>query len=391
MITYYSADYVFPITSPPIPDGVVAVDDDGIVQGVYSTEDKKIEGQTIVRLKGALVPGFVNVHCHLELSHMRGQISEKIGLVNFLSKVMTRRNADRDHIEQAMAQADQQMFEKGIQAVGDHANTEISATIKKASNIHYHTFVEMLGMDDNVDVQAKISQALGTASQFHQERVSLTLHAPYSCSRSLFEAFKGAVNEKNAISIHNQESDEENKLFLHREGAFLDFYQNHGINVAHFEATGRTSVQSYTAWLPNTDRLILVHNAHTSTADLDFLAQTGRTIFYCLCPKSNLYIEGKLPNTTDFASAGVKIVLGTDSLASNDTLDILEEIKTLHEALPDLELTDTLRWATLNGAEALGLADKIGSLETGKKPGLILLEKLDELRLTKDSEVRRIV
>lgn len=391
MITFYSADYVFPVSSPPWPNGVVAVNEDGTIHGVYESSDERIQNKTIVRLSGALVPGFVNAHCHLELSHMKGKAPSGEGLPAFLSAVMTERQADPKVITEAMVEADKQMYARGIQAVGDHVNTVASADVKRNSPIHYHTFVETLGMGEEVNVWEKIDEARDVEFEFDQAHSSITLHAPYSCSKSLFKAFTAAIDVGNTLSIHNQESDEENKLFRYLKGDFIAFYARHGIKVDSFKAQGRNSLQSYIGLLPTANRLLLIHNTYTSMRDLDFVARTEKNVYYCLCPKSNFYVEGKLPRFSNFVLTKQKIVLGTDSLASNDTLDILEEMKVVQEDSSDIDLQTMLRWATLNGAEALGLDNEIGSLEVGKKPGLLLLENLKELRLTKATSVKRIV
>jgi len=109
-----------------------------------------------------------------------------------------------------------------------------------------------------------------------------------------------------------------------------------------------------------------------------------------LCPKANLYIEDRIPKINNFILGGQDIVIGTDSLASNDTLDILEELKVIHQEYPELDFNETIKWATLNGAKALNLDSELGSLEVGKRPGLLLLEGMDTFKLNPKVKVRRI-
>src|SRR5690606_2894262 len=106
-----------------------------------------VSGKTINKHQGIITPGFVNAHCHLELSHMKGVIPRRTGLVPFLQRVMSLRAADELKIQRAMEAADNQLYDHGIVAVGDHANSGISAAVKAASKIHYHTFVEVLGFE----------------------------------------------------------------------------------------------------------------------------------------------------------------------------------------------------------------------------------------------------
>jgi cytosine/adenosine deaminase-related metal-dependent hydrolase len=122
--------------------------------------------------------------------------------------------------------------------------------------------------------------------------------------------------------------------------------------------------------------LILVHNVATKEEDVRAVKTAeGPSLFYCLCPNANEYISGSLPDVEMLIREECTIVLGTDSLASNHRLSILEEIKTLRRAFPRIGISEMLRWATYNGAKALQLDSVLGSFEKGKQPGVILIEK----------------
>jgi cytosine/adenosine deaminase-related metal-dependent hydrolase len=101
-------------------------------------------------------------------------------------------------------------------------------------------------------------------------------------------------------------------------------------------------------------------------------------ITLCLCPKANLYIENRLPNIPLFVNEGMKLTLGTDSLASNDSLSILEEMKTISKHFPQISFETMLNWATKNGAELLGMEKEIGTIEKEKTPGLNLIKGMDD-------------
>lgn len=384
---YYGADVVFPISSPAIKKGIVAMDNEGVVKGVYNPGE--IDENLVEYFKGALIPGFINAHCHLELSHMKGVVPEGTGLTTFLSKVMDERSSKVDQVEKAMLAADKAMYENGIQAVGDHVNTAATAKVKEESPITYHTFVEVMAMRKE-DVVNRIDQAKEIEFHFDYKHSSITPHAPYSGSKFLFKTLKKAVSEDNIISIHNQESDEENKLFRYKKGEFLDFYKKLDFDIDDFKAQARNSLQSFLPYIPTKNKLILVHNTYTSIKDLDFVDRMGRKVYFCFCPKANLYIEGRIPKVDNFLLGDYEIILGTDSLASNDSLDILEEMKVIHQEFPDLDFNDTIKWATINGARALNLDHQLGSLEEGKQPGLVLLEGMDTYKLTPKVTVRRI-
>ena len=141
--------------------------------------------------------------------------------------------------------------------------------------------------------------------------------------------------------------------------------------------------------LPN-QRILLVHNTYTSFKDISFVDRYKRDVIWCLCPKANLYIEDRLPKIDFFINSRLPVVLGTDSLASNDKLCILSEIATLLKAHPTISFTKCLEWATLNGARYLGIEKRFGSLEIGKRPGLNLLTNNDGLSITEETEVRKL-
>ncbi|MCT1530795.1 amidohydrolase family protein [Sphingobacterium daejeonense] len=384
---YYAADVVFPVAGPAIKKGVVAMDDDGVVKGVFNPGE--IDETLIEQFKGALIPGFINAHCHLELSHLLGVVPRSTGLPTFLSTVINERGNHEMKLEEAIEEADKLMYENGIQAVGDHVNSAVTAKIKETSPIKYHTFVEVMATNKD-DVVTRIDNAKEIEFHFDYKHSSITPHAPYSGSKFLFKTLKKAISEDNIISIHNQESDEENKLFRYKKGEFLDFFEKMDMVMEDFRAQARNSLQSFLPYIPTKNKLILVHNTYTSIKDLDFVDRMGRSVYFCFCPKANLYIEDRIPKIDNFLLGGHDIVIGTDSLASNDTLDILEELKVIHQEYPELDFNETIKWATLNGAKALNLDSELGSLEVGKRPGLLLLEGMDTFKLNPKVKVRRI-
>ncbi|NGM60691.1 amidohydrolase family protein [Sphingobacterium sp. SGG-5] len=388
MLKYYSADYVLPISSPPIRNGIVAIDQNGVIRGLYSSGEAPLDAE-VTRLSGALIPGFVNGHCHLELSHLKDKIPPKSGLVDFILQVMRHRDDEKKGVEKAMKKADDMMYANGIQAVGDHVNSSVSAPIKENSKMMYHTFVEVIGLQDDL-VEQKIDEARDVEYYFDPDHSSITPHAPYSCSKALLRAFKRSVSERNIISVHNQESEEENKFFRYNTGDFQRFYAEIGIDLSVFKAQARNSLQSYLPYLPTNNKIILVHNTFTTVKDLDFAQRMGKKVILCICPKANLYIEDTLPKL-NLLQQDADIIMGTDSLASNDTLDMLEELKVLHKHYPELSFVTTIQWATLNGAKALGMDEQLGSLEVGKAPGLILLKNMKQLRLVDAVKVERVV
>jgi len=243
------------------------------------------------------------------------------------------------------------------------------------------------------------TQAYSQAGFPHSERAipphSLVPHAPYSVSPRLFGLIADLPGN-HLLTIHNQESEAENEFYRSGQGDFLRLYQAMGLDTSFWQGTGKRSLESYLPFFykKKVDRLILVHNVATNEEDLLFAmgGPEGRPdLFFCLCPNANLYIGGKLPDVPLLVRHNCAIVIGTDSLASNHQLSILEELKTLQELLPELSTATLLQWATSNGAQALQLDGLLGSFVPGKQPGLVLIEDLEKGRFTAATAARRIL
>jgi len=390
MTKYFSADYILPVSGPPVKKGIVAVDSTGEIVNIYSDVNGIPGGNEVERFDGIIVPGFINTHCHLELSGLYKKIPQKLGLIPFIKEVIASRKTTKDS-EAAMLDADTQMYENGIVAVADVANSISSKEVKLKSKIYYHTFIELICFEPEKakDVFRDGGELM---EKFAPLKSSLVPHAPYSVCKELFRFIsKFCGHSGELLTIHNQETEEENKLYRYKTGGFIDFYKDINLNIDFFKPQARNSLQSFIPLLPDKQKVMLVHNIYTSMKDIYFIRRSGRDVSWCFCPNANLYIEDRLPKVEMFLFSDFNITLGTDSLASNDKLCILSELKTLHEYFPMLNLTETIAWATLNGAKFLRVDDKFGSIEKGKKPGLNLITNVQGLNLTPESKVKKLI
>lgn len=391
MAKFFSADFVFPVSSPPVPDGCVMVDDRGEVLGVYSKNHPEITDKTINKLSGIIVPGFINTHCHLELSYLHNKIPRHTGLIPFIKSVIRSRASNAAEATEAMEQADAEMWQNGIVAVGDISNAITSKPVKQQSKIYYHTFIELIGFNPE-NAKEIFRKGLALQEEFEPLHASIVPHSPYSVCKELFRFIGHFCHQSgHVLSMHNQESEEENRFYRYKSGKFPDFYRDIGVNIDFFKPQARNSIQTVVPLFPEKQHILLVHNTYTSIKDIYFVRRFGRDITWCFCPNANLYIENRLPKVNMFRRSGYKITLGTDSLASNNELCILSELKTLHSAFPELEFPETIGWATLNGARFLNIDERFGSLEKGKKPGLNLITHTKGQNITPDSEVVKLV
>lgn len=390
----FKADQLFDGYRLHGPDRVLVTDEEGKIEAVIDQADA---GDNVQLLKGILSPGLVNCHCHLELSHMKNVIPPHTGLVEFLCSVVTRREAPpksspkgrtyEDPAEsklKAMSDAEKEMYDNGIVAVGDIGNTADTVQVKQKSKIRWQNFVEVLSFTDE-KAEESINYYKTVLDQFenaqqetsNRQRSSLVPHAPYSISPKSFELIN-QVTRNQIISIHNQEHPAEDELYCTGKGDYLKLFKIFGIDKSPFPVTGMSSIRSYLPYFNNGQTIFLIHNTYMPEKDLvwanEYASSNGLKLVYCLCVNANLYIENKLPPVEMLLNHNCHIVIGTDSYSSNWQLSIVKELKTIRDHFPALKPETILQWATLNGAKALQWDDELGSFEKGKKPGIVLLE-----------------
>ena len=358
-----------------LPQGsVLILEKNGTIVDIVNQAEA---GDDIERHVGMLSPGFVNCHCHLELSHMRGKVPKHTGLIDFLMKIVENRLATEEEIQSAIETAENEMIQNGIVAVGDICNTTNTIAQKSRTNLHYQNFIEVAGFPDGI-ADKRFNAILDVYNEFTKvsKYNSIVPHAPYSVSVALLEKINSFPGN-DIMTMHNQETLAENELYEKMEGEFLSFYQKLNISVDSFNAKGKSSLQYFLPFFKRNQPLILVHNVYTKLEDIGY-AQTmseldHSALYFCLCPHANQYISNKLPDVNMFVNNEMNMVLGTDSLASNDQLSIMAEIKLLQKYFPHISINEMLKWATSNGARALSINDVYGSFEKGKRPGVVLI------------------
>ncbi len=397
-------------------DKVLITDNSGKVQEIVSVADA---GDDIQSFTGILSPGLINCHCHLELSHLKNIIPPHTGLIEFLCSVVTKREASskssaaggetyEDPMQkkmQAIIDAEKEMYDNGIVAVGDIGNTADTAEVKSKSKIRWQNFVEVLGFtddkaDENIEHYKKVADvfesqipiAIGTNPDSHrdksQNRTSLVPHAPYSISPKTFKLINELTRDQ-VISIHNQEHPAEDVLYKTGGGDYLKLFKIFGINESPFPVTGVSSIRSILPHFNNGQTIFLIHNTFMPEEDVVFAKEyadkNGLKLIWCLCINANLYIENKTPPVEMLIKNNCPLVLGTDSYSSNWQLSIAKEMQSIIGATAVSRGTDTLasleqilQWATLNGAKALQWDDDLGSFEKGKKPGVVIIDSLFE-------------
>lgn len=351
--------------------------DDRTITAIEQTEN--IDNRAGVEFyPGILTAGMVNAHCHLELSYLRGAIAEGSGFAGFAGAIgRVRNNFSTEERLHAASVADARMWEEGIEAVADIANDRLVMPIKERSAIHYHTFIEFFGLN-NHDIEAARTMATS-------ENCSLTPHSIYSVQDKPFRTICGEGEAP--LSLHFLESDDEKALY-NGHGSLHDWYERQGWPTD-FLLYG-TPAERVVRSIPANRRMLLIHNVKASAEDVATINRHFTNgVYWVLCPESNRFISRTAPPTDMLRQEGAKIAIGTDSLASARHLSMVENMR----LLGDIPLDELLLWATRNGAEALGLEDRLGDLRVGTAPGIVLIENADlhNMLLTPETRSRRII
>jgi cytosine/adenosine deaminase-related metal-dependent hydrolase len=373
---YLSAQYIYTNAGPPLKRGIITVEDDGTIVSVEDSGGNLAERHSVEFHNGIIVPGFVNCHCHLELSFMKNEIPAGTGLADFLRAVNTIRYTLEKDVSQAIKKADTEMSDEGLVLCADICNNDSTFDLKKNSRIKYISLLEVFGIDP-ARAEFRMSEMLKLADT--AERMDLphwiVPHAFYSISIPLFRLIKEHTRTNKVTSIHFMESPDEVTFFENHSGRLMDYYRQFIPSFSEDQLV-YDPVTAFSDLITSSGTLILVHNTFATRKIINTLNRRPDT-WWCLCPGSNLHIENKMPPANLFATEGCNIVIGTDSLSSNSSLSIIDEIKTIQENYSSFSLETLIAWATLNGARALGEESQFGSIEPGKKPGLVILKNVD--------------
>lgn len=372
----HRAAWVLPISAPPIPDGAVAVAGDRIAcVGPFADLRGRCPGDVTDHGDALLLPGLVNAHTHLEWSFLRGAIGPRHDFVSWVREITERRLATpRREVSAAAGEAVSEIVATGTVAVGEvvnNVNFSVAASVERfaAEGIRGVGFVELLGFRGEQAAEVlrtgqkaveKLRESAPTLA-FH-----LSPHAPYSVSPALFRLIRAQTERR---TVHLAENQAEVRFLASGDGPWRDLLRERGRWDPSWSPPGVSPVRYLDGLGFLDDRTLAVHVVHVNAEDIAILRRRGAPV--CLCPRSNARLNvGRAPARRLF-DAGLTVALGTDSLASNEDLDLFAEMRALRGQNPDLSAEEIVRAATLNGAIALGLEKALGSLAPGKSARFI--------------------
>lgn len=388
----FSAHYIYTNKCPALKRGIVTAEDNGVIINARDTGGVLEESESVEFHNGIIIPGFVNCHCHLELSHMKGAIPPGTGLAEFVRQLRTIRESGSLRTEEAIRRADNEMYTEGIVLCADICNTTDSFEIKTKTKIKYINLLEVFGIDpEKADKRLEEILNVAKAAQLSGIQYWIVPHSAYSLSLPLFEMLKEIMAANRISSMHFMESKAEELLLRDHSGPFIESYKNSGL-LNQEPVTVKNHSNAVLNEITRSGNLILVHDTY-ATRELIRETSDRNNLYWCLCLNSNIYIENHIPPVNILREEECELVIGTDSLSSNSRLSILEELKTIQDNFPSVILEELVKWATINGAKALCEENLFGSIEPGKKPGLLLLENIDlqNMKLLPETRVKRLL
>ena len=387
-----TAEYIYTLASEPIRNGFVEYEEDGTITAVGQCE----AGEEV--MPGAIVPGFVNAHCHVELSHLHKKFRKGTGMAGFIDQINELRDwAGREVKQQLVQEWMDKMWNDGVSAMADISNDDSSFDIKKSHKMYTRTFLEVFGSEPEMceGVMNDVTALKAVADEAGIDAAP-TPHSCYTMSPQLLSASAAAGLESGYLSYHSQESQEEEDLLISGSGAMYENRKRSGMSTP--PVTGESSLKYFLDRLadvkpaPYDENILLVHNVCLQQSDIDAVKQTMSNAYFAICPLSNIFIHNALPPIDLMRKNGLAIALGTDSLSSNDDLDVMKELVCLHENFPQVPMNELFTWASRNGARFLGKDNVLGSIAAGKRPGIVHVSGIDENGcITAESRSRRII
>lgn len=371
-LKFYQADYLHPIFKKKIKNGILVTNQNNIIYDIVDPKKIQYNIQDIIKYKGDILPGIVNSHCHIELSYLHKKIPKNKGLDGFIKNMITN-NSSKIDVKDVKEKADKSinlMIKNGVVAVGDICNKDVTIEVKKNKSISFINFIEIFGLDIKSN-EIKIRNAKELKKNFEIVGTSfITPHSFYSINTKLIQTI--LKDNKELLSIHHYESEQENQLLAQKKGKLFSCFKDLNLNV---NSIKHQSSEFFLSQIKN--KTLLVHNKNIPKKVLELLI--SRENFYlCICPLSNIYIENDEPNYDSLFEIFNNITLGTDSLASNNTLDPIAEMKQILKR-SNVDKCKLLEALTINGAKSLNIDKNYGTFEKYKQPSIICVENLFEL------------
>jgi len=367
--------YVLPVDGPVIEGGAVVIRE-GRIAAVGRAAN--LHSAPVIDYGDAVIcPGFVNAHTHLELSHLAGKVPPSPDFVHWLKRqtsLLLAQPATPTIVAEAVGAGIAQSLAAGVTTIGDITRRPAwSRESLAASPIRAVSFGEVIAMGRlRTQLKDRLEAAASIEHQSDRLRVGISPHAPYTVEPDGLRACADRARRMNApLCIHLAETAEEEAFTRSRSGRFKEFLQELGLWDEGIPLTDCTPVELCRAAGVLSRRTVIAHGNYLSDGDIKMIAESGSSVAYC--PRTHHTFGHPLHRFREMLRAGINVCIGTDSLASNPSLSILDELRFLHQRHPDMAAHDLMAMGTIRGAAALGYRDEIGSLTVGKAADLVVI------------------
>jgi len=386
----YCAEWVLPMAGPVVRDGALAVRGESIV-AAGPADDVLREHPAAQRVdleRAIIMPGFVNTHSHVEYTTFRGILDDAQFGDWIVDLVDVKASLTPDEYLQSARLGALEALASGITTIADTTYSGVTLTALAEAGLRGIVYLEVFGIDDArlaatmADLEERLHALQSQAPP--QIEIGIAPHAPYTVSSRLYQALAAYAREHGLkVASHVAESSEELAYVRSGSGKFAhDFREKMGWERLLIQPYGVSPIKYLQQWGVFDENFLAVHCVHAGIDDIRILKSKGAAVAHC--PKSNAKTGCGIAPLPDFLRQGVRVGFGTDSPASSNIMDMFDEMRTalfLHRGVErDVSVLDAetcVRIATLGGAEALGLADRVGSLETGKAADFIAVDVSD--------------
>ncbi len=366
------ARYVLPMDQLPIEDGAIVIDGDSVIAVGKAAEIRAAHPGEVRDLgERVLAPGLINAHCHLDLTRLRGEVEWRGSFIEWVLQLVA---AKTFHSEKDFLSA----FSMGLEHLARSGTTTIVDITSMPSILHQILptklrvwwCLELMDFNRSDGAPALVTEALEFMAAHPNVRggFGLSPHAPYTASAELYRLCGRYARERNVLfTTHLAESQEEDDMIRRGTGAMYDYFVRAARDMKDCKRIGPAQLLAeYGVLGPN---CLVAHANCLTPLDMALLKQTGTHVVHC--PKTHRFFQRGTPLLSTLRDLGINVCLGTDSMASNDTLNMLDEMQTLARVFPRMSAQALLEMATLHPAKALNQPEKLGRIAPGAWADLI--------------------
>ena len=370
-----TARWVIPIDSTPIESGAVLIEE-GKISALGQAEQlvrNSVDADRIDLPDSALLPGLVNSHTHFELSFLKNQVPYRGDFVDWVRR-LSRQRAEREvNLAKVIEQSCRESLRAGVTLIGDICYGHQAWPILAEQPIRKTCYAEVFGITDEIGAALEyLQQCINHTQESDLLRLGLSPHAPYSAGRPLYQAAAGLAKEHDLpLTSHLSETLAELEFIDSAQGLWRTYLEELNKWDGSFKPLHKSPIGHLLNMNLANRPMLLAHVNYISDTDLDLLAKTNHSVAFC--PRAHRFFAHPAHRFREMVANGINVSLGTDSLAGNDSLSILDDMRFLHKTQGELEPHVIFEMATINGARALHWSDKTGSISPGKEADLVAI------------------